>query len=228
MVPGHTRQATNMLSFFDSFRKYPRTLHLPFSRSRTNDDKTLTSVEHFLNKEVVVTVKMDGENTSLYRQGYHARSMDSRHHPSRDWLKAFHATFAHDIPQGWRICGENLYARHSLAYEELPSYFMGFSVWTDENVALAWDDTLEFFELLGIVPVATLYRSTFNEALLKKLAHELDTSQHEGFVVRLAGSIAYEDFAKSAAKWVRPKHVQTDEHWMHAAVVPNGLKGVSS
>ena len=203
--------------------KYPRTLHLPFSRSRTSDDKVLTSVDHFLGQDVVVTLKMDGENTSLYREGYHARSLDSRHHPSRDWLKAYHATFAHDIPEGWRICGENLYARHSIAYEALPSYFMGFSVWTEENVALSWDDSLEFFELLDIEPVPTLYRGVFDETVLRNLAKDMDTQRNEGFVVRLAGAIQYPDFAKSAAKWVRAKHVQTDEHWMHAAVQPNQL-----
>ena len=203
--------------------KYPRTLHFPFSLGRTDDDKVLTSVEHLEGKEIVTSMKMDGEITNLYRDGYHARSLDGRHHPSRDWLKAFHAGFAHDIPTGWRICGENLFARHSIAYDALPSYFMGFSVWNDENVALGWDDTLEFFELLGIEPVPTLYRGVFDEAALKKLAKEMDTQKNEGFVVRLAGKILYEDFAQSAAKWVRAKHVQTDAHWMHQAVVANGL-----
>lgn len=203
--------------------KYSRTLHLPFSLGRSDDDKVLTSVEHFEGQEIVATRKMDGECTSLYRDGYHAKSLDSRHHPSRNWLKAYHATFAHDIPQGWRICGENLYAQHSLAYDALPSYFMGFSVWTERNEALGWDETLEFFELLDIEPVATLYRGVFDEALLKKLAKETDTQKNEGFVVRLAGPFRYEDFGRSVAKWVRAQHVQTDEHWMHGVVVPNGL-----
>lgn len=203
--------------------KYPRTMHLPFSPGCSSDDKVLTSVEHLEGGDVVVTLKMDGENTSLYRAGYHARSLDSRHHPSQDWLKRFHATFAHEIPETWRICGENLYARHSLAYDSLPSYFMGFSVWNEQNVALGWDDTLEFFELLGIVPVPVLYRGPFDEAVLRKLAKNLDTRTQEGFVVRRTGPIAYEAFSQSVAKWVRPGHVQTDEHWMHKAVTPNQL-----
>lgn len=206
-----------------SRHRYPRTKHFLFSQSIANDDKVLRSHEHFEGKDTVTTLKMDGENTSLYRDGYHAKSPDSRHHPSRDWLKRYHSTFAHEIPEGWRICGENLYARHSLAYDELPSYFMGFSIWDDKNIALSWDDTLEFFNLLGIVPVPTLDRGIYDEAKLKKLAKEMDTSKNEGFVTRLAGPIAHEAFGMSAAKWVRPKHVQTDEHWMHAAIVPNGV-----
>lgn len=206
-------------------QKYPRTPHLPFSHGRTSDDRVLSSLDHFQGHEVVVTIKMDGENTSLYRDGFHARSLDSRHHPSRDWLARFHSTFAHDIPDGWRICGENLYARHSLGYDALPSYFMGFSVWDETNTALSWDDTLEFFALLGVTPVPELvaYRGVFDEARLKALAATLDVQRHEGFVVRRAGPIHFDAFSQSCAKWVRREHVQTDTHWMHQAVVPNGL-----
>lgn len=30
--------------------------------------------------------------------------------------------------------------------------------------------------------------------------------------------------ATQVGKWVRANHVQTDDHWMHQAVVPNKLK----
>jgi hypothetical protein len=204
-------------------KKYPRTLHLPYSYGRSSDDRVLDTVDHFAGREVVVTVKMDGENTTVYRDGFHARSVDSRHHPSRDWLANFVSTFAHDIPEGWRICGENLYARHSIAYTQLPSYFMGFSVWSGD-LCHDWDSTVEFFELLGIEPVPTLYRGVFDAVLLERMARELDTSVNEGFVVRLADSFEYSDFGSSVAKWVRASHVQSDKHWMHGAVVPNGIK----
>ncbi|WP_126223385.1 RNA ligase family protein [Burkholderia ambifaria] len=205
-------------------QKYPRTPHMPFSPGATLDDKTLRSLAHFRGEEVVITLKRDGENTSLYRDGFHAKSINSRHHPSRDWLAGWHARFAHEIPDGWRICGENLYARHSLAYTDLPSYFMGFSVWDETNTALAWDDTLEVFALLDIVPVPEVWRGLFDEAVLHRLVRELDTTQEEGLVMRRAGRIRFEDFGRAYAKWVRADHVQTDEHWMHASIVPNGLR----
>lgn len=203
--------------------KYPRTFHLPFSMGRTNDDKVLRSTDHFLGKQVIVTLKMDGENTTMYRDYFHARSIDSRHHSSRDWLAGFHSTIAHDIPEDWRICGENLYARHSIAYNNLSSYFMGFSVWNDKNQALCWDDTLEYFELLNITPVTQLYRGEFDEKILIDLAKSLDTENNEGFVVRLTDSIDYNNFAASVGKWVRASHVQTSEHWMHSDIVANQL-----
>jgi len=93
-------------------------------------------------RDVVVTEKMDGENTTLYSDGLHARSVDSRHHPSRAWIKAFHAQWRHLIPEGWRLCGENLFAQHSIHYERLPSYFMLFSIWDEHNHCLSWNETL--------------------------------------------------------------------------------------
>ena len=204
--------------------KYPRTYHLPFSLGKTSDDKTLSNTDHFVGMEVVVTEKYDGENSSLYCDGYHARSIDGRHHVSRDWMKRFHGGIAHDIPVGWRICGENMYAQHSIVYSDLPSYFIGYSVWDDRNICLSWDDTVEMIDLLGIVPAKVLYRGEFDEGVLMELVKSLDLSKQEGYVVRNAGVFAYGSFSKNVAKWVRANHVVTDEHWMHSEVKPNGLK----
>ena len=58
--------------------KYPRTFHLPWSPGVASDDKVIESLDAFVGREVVVTEKMDGENSSLYSNGHiHARSMDS-------------------------------------------------------------------------------------------------------------------------------------------------------
>ena len=46
--------------------KYPRTYHLPYSKGYTSDDKVLTSDNQFQTMDVVVTEKMDGENTTIY------------------------------------------------------------------------------------------------------------------------------------------------------------------
>lgn len=208
--------------------KYPRTPHMPFSPGVTKDDRVLRTLEAFAGRGVVVTWKMDGENTTLYRNGFHARSLDSRHHPSRDWLARFHAQIAHEIPPGWRICGENLYARHTLAYEALPSYFMGFSVWDARNVALGWVETLDVLSMLGITPVTEIPElsgpfTSDARGALERFVRRIDTTLHEGIVMRVADEFAYEDFGSSVAKWVRKEHVGTSRHWMHAQVVPNGL-----
>lgn len=128
------------------------------------------------------------------------------------------------IPGGWRVCGENLFARHSIAYDDLNSYFEGFSIWNAANVAQDWDLTNEWFINLGITPVPTLYRGPFNLKVIDDLVDSLNLEKQEGLVVRVAGEISYDEFETKVAKWVRHAHVQTDDHWMHKAVIPNRLK----
>jgi len=204
--------------------KYPRTRHAPWSRSKGEDDKEHATMEQFIGREVVVTEKMDGENTTMYRDHYHARSLDSRHHPSRDAVKAIWGNIRYMIPEGFRLCGENMYAEHSIAYDDLESYFLGFSVWDDRNVKLAYDEGLALMQEWGVTPVRELYRGVYDEALIKRLWTPESASRVEGYVIQVVEEIPYEDFGTYVAKFVRPKHVQTDEHWMSKAVVPNKLK----
>lgn len=203
---------------FIKYVKYPRTLHLPWSNP-SSDDKVLNNLDHFNNCEIVVTEKMDGENTSLYNDYIHARSIDSRNHVSRNWVKNFHSQIAHDIPIDHRVCGENLYAKHTLEYNNLPSYFLGFSVW-HRNTCLDWYETLEWFNLLSIIPVKELYRGLFNINILKELTKN---NTREGYVIRKTGSFTLQQFQKSVAKFVHSDFKPNTHNWMHQRVEPNGL-----
>jgi hypothetical protein len=85
----------------ESHTKYPRTFHLPWSEAVTSDDKVVPSVVHFEGNRVVVTEKMDGENTTMYRDYVHARSLDSKGGEDRAWVKQFWASIRSEIPEGW-------------------------------------------------------------------------------------------------------------------------------
>jgi predicted kinase len=196
---------------------YPRTPHLPWSPGASADDVRVADLSGFLGREVVVTEKLDGENTTLYHDGLHARSLDSAHHPSRAWVKSLQSVLS--IPSGMRVCGENMYARHSLSYEDLSSWFYAFSVW-DGDRCLGWDDTVAFTRRLGVPVPKILWRGVFDERALRAL--RLDLARQEGFVVRTVAGFDRADFAARVAKWVRRGHVQTDTHWMQAPVVVNG------
>lgn len=213
-----------VLGVFANRVKFPRTFHLPWSPGVKSDDKVLDDLSAFDGRRVVATLKMDGENATVYRDYYHARSLDSKHHPSRDWMKAFAAQFQYEIPEDWRVCGENLYARHSIGYDDLVNYFLMFSVWNDRNIELSWDETVLWSELLGLDTVEVLYDGPWDEGILRKIGDDVVARGHEGFVLRVADAVPYGQFWKHHAKWVRPDHVQTDEHWMHGAVVPNRLR----
>lgn len=209
------------ITSFAEYVKYPRTYHLPNSNP-SKDDRVATGLDNLVGKRVVITEKMDGENTTMYRNHIHARSIDSDNHPSRSWVKQFHAKkVAYQIDQNWRICGENLFAKHSIAYDCLQSYFLAFSMWNGE-VCQSWDDTLEWLSLLDICCVPVLYDGKWYKGIETDFIPS-NTDIQEGFVMRIADSFTYSEFRSSVFKWVRPGHVQTTHHWKREILVKNGL-----
>jgi hypothetical protein len=218
-------QAGGVLNLFSPYVKYPRTFHLPFSYGRTDDDKVIPDCSQFEGREVVVTIKMDGENTTGYYDGHiHARSIDSDNHASRNWVKNFLAGKLHELPIGWRVCGENLFARHSIHYTNLKSYFYLFSLWDNRNNCLSWDATSEWAQLLGVELVPVLYRGMWNDKLIKQLWNENHNGNSmEGYIVRKAEAFHYGAFRRSVAKFVRSNHVQTNQHWLRTQIERNEL-----
>lgn len=218
-------KAGDVLDRFIDYVKYPRTYHLSHSIG-TSDDKTLENDLQFIGKEVVVSSKMDGENTTLYHTHLHARSLDSGAHESRNWVKGLWGQIAWQIPDGMRICGENMYALHTVAYDDLPSYFLVFSIWY-KNRCFSWDETLEYCELLGLKSVPILYRGIYDKEKIQGI-FETVKDKHEGYVIRLAGEFNYTDFRKSTGKYVQPTFREalkgSTEHWMSKKVIPNKLK----
>lgn len=214
-----------VIHLFTNRVKYPRTYHLPFSNA-TKDDRSITEAnvkQNFVGKEVVITVKQDGENTTFYRDGLHARSLTYDPHASRDLVRALHAKVSYEIPPTWRICGENLYARHSIHYQNLKSYFQVFSIW-DGLRCLPWDETVEWCNILGLTVVPVLYRGVFKDFSVVPKEMRYDGDDMEGYVIRLADEFHYAAFRNSVAKYVRPNHVTSDSHWKFKQVVPNTLK----
>jgi ATP-dependent RNA circularization protein (DNA/RNA ligase family) len=212
------------MSWFNPHIKYPRTYHAPWSEGATSDDKKVSSMDHFIGKRVIVTEKMDGENTTFHAKSMNARSLDGLHHVSRDWVKKLWSGIRHEIPDEWRICGENVYAVHSIAYAALDSYFLGFSIWDEFNYALSWEETVGYFDILGIKPVPVLYDGIYDEAKIRALFSESNRETMEGYVIRLAERFHFVSFHVSVAKVVRKNHVTTSDHWKNQQVVPNGLK----
>lgn len=199
--------------------KYPRTYHLPYSLTITEDDKRLPSDDIFNGMTVVVTEKRDGENTTIYPDGFvHARSLDGCKYPWQTWLKKYVQSWCWDIPEGHRVCGENLYPQHSISYKfkDESEFFQVFGVYDSENNCLSWDDLCDFCDLLGIRNVPVIYRGEYDKERILKAFNEYQgkhENEVEGFVVRNANSFPYAEFSKNVGKYVRANHVQTDEHW---------------
>ena len=69
-------------------------------------------VESWVDTDVVITEKMDGENTTMYRDYVHARSTEYSPHPSRSYVRQLHASICGEIPDSCesveRTCGRGV------------------------------------------------------------------------------------------------------------------------
>lgn len=218
-----------MLDLFQKYVKYPRTYHLPWS-TMLKDDRMLKDDAHFHGRRVIVTLKMDGENTTMYRDYIHARSLDSATHETRSWVKGLWSRISYLLDEDMRICGENLYAVHSVRYHDLPSYFMMFSIWMD-NRCLSWDETEEYATVLDLEIVPVIYDGIYNREAVEK-AFAPHAQKQEGYVLRIADEFTYNDFRRSVAKFVRHEFRQvlnqSHGHWISKKVEVNGLMGEDS
>jgi hypothetical protein len=206
-----------VLGLYRQWVKHPKSMHLPWSASvdPEDGDAIQSDLSLLMAGEVVVTEKLDGEQTTMYSDYLHARSVDSTD-PSntRDWVKNLRAQVGHDIPAGWRVCGENVYGVHSIRYEELSSWFYVHSMWNGRNEALSFDETVEWAALLGLEVVPVLYRGPWDRAAIEACWSPAVHDTQEGYVVRSAAGFPMSEFSRRVAKFVRPNHVQTTKHWM--------------
>lgn len=231
----------NVLDQFTKYVKFPKICHFPWSdgiirkysavAGKLGGDRVFSNEDvktFFEGQEVVVTEKVDGENTTMYRDYVHARSLDSRNHVSRNWMRNRHASMSYNIPEDWRISGENVFAKHSISYENLPSYFLVFCIYDERNMCLSWDETVDWCKLLDLEAAPVLWRGIYNEKTVRSLftgQSVFTGSQQEGYVVRLAASIPWSKHKQSFAKYVRKSHVTTSHNWMNEVVIKNKLKG---
>lgn len=193
--------------------KYPKTLHLPYSPGLTKDDKKIKDLSYLSDCEVVVTEKLDGENTCIEHDRVHARSKNSSAHPSRNRIKAIHAEIRHLIPAGIAVFGENVFAKHSIEYDNLDSSFYVFAILDKSGDAFySWHMTKLLAKEYGLKTVPVIYEGPYKKKF-EIPAMSAFGSTCEGFVVRDKGPISLYEFDKYVAKYVRADHVRTDEHW---------------
>lgn len=225
--------------------KYPRTMNLDWSCSNSSDDVWWKDCNRFEGKQVVVSEKLDGECTTIYRDGHvHARSLETSHHPSRSLVKALAGSISHMIPENWRLCGENVFAWHSIFYTDLPSYFFVYGIYNESNICIPWREVKAVCETIGLQTVPVIYEGIWDEELIRGLwkgkgayptfevqndtlcpefPEDFAPCEAEGYVVRLAEAFPYDQFKVSCAKYVRENHVKTPTNWMQRPVIPNKL-----
>lgn len=228
--------------------KYPRTYHLPWSEGLTSDDKKISDFicllgytfpyegeEITVKTPLIITEKLDGSNICFCKEGMFARSHSGPpNHESFDLAKSEYSRVKYKLDPTCFYYFEYMYAKHSIYYENLPSYLFligVFDEWTGHNGEWLPQNELEQIaqELeFPVVPVlANLREGVFSEKELKKVTIEAFNlpsvfgGEKEGIVVKRDGIDT--NFSRNCAKMVRKNHVQTDEHWINQPIIRNKL-----
>lgn len=210
--------------------KYPRTPHLPWSPGMTSDDRVLSNdgIRVLESSPLVMTEKMDGGNVTLMRDAFYARSLDSGTPRWERYAKAEWARVAHDIPGGWRVSAESLWARRSVVYDDLEAPILVFGIWNETHL-LSWEDTKQWVEMLGLHTVPVLGCTDSPGEAYRIWSKQRDERCSEGFVVRDSRAFPTEEFPLRVAKWVRSNHVKTTAAWRHRHTFPvNGFRNTES
>jgi hypothetical protein len=192
-----------MFHLFKPYVKPARLFHFPWSNPNS-DDRVLPNLSGVEKQEVVASVKMDGEIVCCYRDHIHARSLEMLSGADRTVMKAIWATFAGDIPENWRVVGENIFRKHSIHYHNLSTYFMIHGIWNERNECLSWDETVEWAALLGRKTVPVLYRGPWDEVRIRSMFQPaFDGDEMEGYVVRVARRFNYSESRLVIGKFVK-------------------------
>lgn len=209
-------------------QKYNRTYHFSFSPEIKSDDKTLSKkaeLENFINKDIIITEKLDGGNACLYQDKVFARShLQEASHPSFSMLKSISSILnsnidTQNILKEYEVFGENLEGIHSIEYYNLQSPFYIFNA-KKENYWLSWEEIIKLSMKLKLPVVPNVYSGKFTT--INELKNFLDKKikeksilggDIEGFVVRPFNEFRDDEFSSVVGKYVRNGHVQTDEHW---------------
>jgi hypothetical protein len=196
--------------------KYPRTLHFPFSPGAKNDDRIARDFASLIGPELVITEKLDGENTCLNARGIFSRSHAApTQNPWATYLYPRWELLKRDLGE-LDLFGESLYGIHSIEYTGLPEHFFLFGVRCEDRWE-SWDTVCLYAELTNVPTVPVLWRGSLIDDLVQQPSAvsdaELGLSPREGVVVRVAEAFPTSAFETSVMKWVRRGHVQTDEFW---------------
>jgi ATP-dependent RNA circularization protein (DNA/RNA ligase family) len=212
-----------------SFFRFPHTPHLAWLGDGVpRDDKVLSPAEahELLAGEVVVEEKLDGANLGISvgpagklrlqnRGQYLVPPYRGQFARAGGWLEQHAYALVPALGPDLILFGEWCAARHSIAYDHLPDWFLVFDLY-DCGARRFWSTPRrdELVARLGLSVVPRLARRRMTLDAMKTLV-TTGTSRYgatplEGVVVRRDGP----EFLERRAKLVRPDFAQAiGEHW---------------
>jgi ATP-dependent RNA circularization protein (DNA/RNA ligase family) len=222
----------------NDFYKFPSTPHLAIlGEIPVRDDKVLTTEERdeLLKHELVIEEKVDGANLGISfddsgnlraqnRGSYLHFPYSGQWKKLSEWLEPKMDLLFEGLSDRWILFGEWCYAQHSVFYNRLPDWFIGFDIF-DKNKRRFFSCPRRdaVFHDLGIFQTPAITRGRFALSELKLLlsGSRLTDKPAEGIYLRFDKG----DWLEQRAKLVRPEFIQSvEEHWLRKGIRANRLK----
>lgn len=219
------------------FYKFPSTPHLAvLTKEGVRGDKVFTDAERsdFLQNELVVEEKIDGANLGISfdpegrlifqnRGSQIITPYNGQWKKLSEWVAPREESLFEHLGEQYIVFGEWCYARHSVPYDRLPDWFLGFDIF-DKYIHrfLATPKRNALFEAMGITAVPRVTKGRFAVNGLRDLFTRSRFSDNEIEGVYLRWEDA--EWLIERAKLVRGSFTQQiEEHWSRKAIVPNQL-----
>jgi hypothetical protein len=220
------------------FFRFPHTPHLAWlGAGAPRGDKVLAPAEvtEMLAQPLVVEEKVDGANLGLSvsedgelraqnRGSYLAReTAHPQFKPLWDWLARHHDALVDALWPDLMLFGEWCHAMHSIRYDRLPDWFLGFDVY-DRAEGRFWETARRdaLLAALELHPVPRLAAGRFDLPALRGLlgSSRVGGGPMEGLVVRTEDA----GWTEARGKLVRAEFTQAiDAHWSRGGLVRNEL-----
>lgn len=219
------------------FFKFPSTPHLATLAGVTvRNDKVLSEAERgeFLHHTLVIEEKVDGANLGISfdadgtlllqnRGSYLQLPGAGQWKKLEQWLNPKIDALFEVLTDRYILFGEWCYAQHSVFYNSLPDWFLGFDVYdTHEGIFLSTELRNNVASQSGVAIVPFLGTGRFSFSDLPQLLSysKLSDQPAEGLYLR----IDQENHVQQRAKLVQPAFIQaTEEHWTRRAIKLNQL-----
>lgn len=222
----------------DGFVKFPSTPHLAILPGvDIRGDKVFTECERdtFLSHELLIEEKVDGANLGIsFDSGGDLRVQNRGEYlrfPAlgqwkklEDWLAVRVDSLFENLTDRYILFGEWCYTQHSIYYEHLPDWFLGYDVYdklSDRFMSTARRDHLCGKIRITRVPVIARRHCLLSDLLKLMVQSQLTDQPAEGLYLRTDQG----KWLMQRAKLVRPEFIRSvNKHWSRRAIRPNRLQ----
>lgn len=221
------------------FFRFPHTPHIAWlAAGEPRDDKVLAASDAalLLSDSVVLEEKIDGANLGLSvgpdgeiraqnRGQYLIHPFGGQFERLGQWLAIQQDALFDALGENLILFGEWCAARHSLDYQALPGWFVGFDVY-DRRQQQFWSTRRRDFLLegLGLPSIRRINQGHFSLEQLKELVMTAGSQYRDGHMEGVVIRKEDDEWLRMRAKLVRPDFTQAiDTHWRKRRIEWNRL-----